>query len=58
MLERNRLRGDAARRPDDEEDQERLANIEELLTVAREFDERHPGDGRATWRRFWKRRAW
>jgi DNA helicase-2/ATP-dependent DNA helicase PcrA len=25
----------------DEEDQERLANIEELLTVAREFDERH-----------------
>jgi DNA helicase-2/ATP-dependent DNA helicase PcrA len=28
-----------------EEDQERLANIEELLTVAREFDERHPGQG-------------
>jgi DNA helicase-2/ATP-dependent DNA helicase PcrA len=27
----------------DEEDEERLANIEELLTVAREFDERHPG---------------
>jgi len=26
-----------------EEDQERLANIEELLTVAREFDERHGG---------------
>ena len=25
----------------DEEDEERLANIEELLTVAREFDERH-----------------
>jgi DNA helicase-2/ATP-dependent DNA helicase PcrA len=25
----------------DEEDQERLANIDELLTVAREFDERH-----------------
>ncbi len=30
---------------DDEEDQERLANIEELLTAARQFDERHPGDG-------------
>ena len=29
----------------DEEDQERLANIEELLTAARQFDERHPGDG-------------
>jgi DNA helicase-2/ATP-dependent DNA helicase PcrA len=28
-----------------EEDQDRLANIEELLTVAREFDERHPGQG-------------
>jgi len=28
-----------------EEDQERLANIEELLTVAREFDERHPDQG-------------
>jgi len=28
-----------------EEDQERLANIEELLTVARQFDERHPDDG-------------
>ena len=27
---------------DDEEDQERLANIEELLTAARQFDERHP----------------
>lgn len=26
---------------EDEEDQQRLANIEELLTVAREFDERH-----------------
>ena len=30
---------------DDEEDQERLANIEELLTAARQFDEKHPGDG-------------
>jgi DNA helicase-2/ATP-dependent DNA helicase PcrA len=30
---------------DSEEDQERLANIEELLTVAREFDEQHPDDG-------------
>jgi len=29
----------------DEEDEERLANIQELLTVAREFDERHPGIG-------------
>jgi DNA helicase-2/ATP-dependent DNA helicase PcrA len=27
------------------EDDERLANIEELLTAAREFDEQHPGDG-------------
>jgi len=30
-------------RSDNEEDVERLANIEELLTVAREFDERHHG---------------
>ncbi len=30
---------------DNEEDLERLANIEELLTVARDFDEHHPGDG-------------
>ena len=29
----------------DEEDEERLANIQELLTVAREFDERHGGTG-------------
>ena len=29
----------------DEEDEERLANIQELLTVAREFDERHSGVG-------------
>ena len=28
----------------DEDDQQRLANIEELLTVAREFDERHSGE--------------
>jgi DNA helicase-2/ATP-dependent DNA helicase PcrA len=28
-----------------EEDQERLANIEELLTAAREFDEQHPEGG-------------
>ncbi len=27
------------------EDAERLANIEELLSAAREFDEQHPGDG-------------
>ncbi|MFH1922992.1 MAG: UvrD-helicase domain-containing protein [Planctomycetota bacterium] len=31
---------------DREEDQERLANIEELLTVAREFDEHEPGPRR------------
>jgi DNA helicase II / ATP-dependent DNA helicase PcrA len=30
---------------EDEDDQERLANIEELLTAAREFDETHPGSG-------------
>jgi DNA helicase II / ATP-dependent DNA helicase PcrA len=30
---------------EDEDDEERLANIEELLTAAREFDEAHPGDG-------------
>ena len=30
---------------EDEEDQERLANVEELLTDAREFDMRHPGEG-------------
>ncbi len=30
----------------DEDDQQRLANIEELLTAAREFDERSPGGGR------------
>ncbi|MBN1590507.1 MAG: ATP-binding domain-containing protein, partial [Pirellulales bacterium] len=30
---------------DAEEDQQRLANIEELLSVARDFDERHPGGG-------------
>ncbi|HTU26980.1 MAG TPA: UvrD-helicase domain-containing protein [Pirellulales bacterium] len=28
---------------EDEEDQERLANLEELLTAARQFDERHAG---------------
>lgn len=28
-----------------EEDQERLANLEELLTAAREFDMRNPGEG-------------
>jgi DNA helicase II / ATP-dependent DNA helicase PcrA len=32
-------------RSESEEDQERLANIEELLTVAREFDERSGGSG-------------
>ncbi len=33
------------RESDDEGDQERLANIEELLTAARQFDEHHPGEG-------------
>jgi len=32
------------RESETEEDQERLANIEELLTAARQFDERHAGD--------------
>ena len=31
---------------DDEQDQNRLANIEELLTDARQFDEEQPGGGR------------
>jgi DNA helicase-2/ATP-dependent DNA helicase PcrA len=31
--------------PDNQEEEERLANVQELLTVAREFDERHPGTG-------------
>jgi DNA helicase-2/ATP-dependent DNA helicase PcrA len=31
---------------DDEDDLQRLANIEELLTAAREFDERTPGESR------------
>ena len=35
---------------EDEEDQQRLANIEELLTVARDFDERSVG--RTAWRLF------
>ncbi|MCE9544455.1 MAG: UvrD-helicase domain-containing protein, partial [Planctomycetia bacterium] len=35
----------AAAESDSEEAQDRLANIEELLTVAREFDEQHPGGG-------------
>lgn len=30
---------------EDEEDEERLANIEELLTAARQFDEHNPGGG-------------
>ena len=34
------------RESEDEEDQERLANIEELLTVARDFDQRHGAAGR------------
>ena len=39
-----------------EEEQERLANIEELLTAAREFDVKHPEANR--WSSFWKRRRW
>ena len=30
---------------DREEDLQRLANIEQLLSVGRDFDEQHPGDG-------------
>jgi DNA helicase-2/ATP-dependent DNA helicase PcrA len=36
---------DQLRNSESEEDLERLANIEELLTAAREFDERSPGEG-------------
>lgn len=36
---------DHLRESQSDEDEERLANIEELLTAAREFDEQHPGDG-------------
>jgi DNA helicase II / ATP-dependent DNA helicase PcrA len=36
---------EALQNSDSEEDQERLANIEELLTAAREFDDQHPEDG-------------
>ncbi|HEX4129253.1 MAG TPA: UvrD-helicase domain-containing protein [Pirellulales bacterium] len=36
---------DFLKQSDEEEDQERLANIEELLTAAREFDERNPEPG-------------
>jgi DNA helicase-2/ATP-dependent DNA helicase PcrA len=32
-------------RSQSQEDQERLANIEELMTAARQFDERSPGEG-------------
>ena len=39
-----------------EEDLQRLANIEELLTVARDFDERRGGTGHS--RPFWKKPAW
>ena len=37
------LPGTCSKSSDTEEDQERLANIEELLTAARQFDERTPG---------------
>jgi DNA helicase-2/ATP-dependent DNA helicase PcrA len=36
---------DLLEKSDAEEDLERLANIEELLTAARQFDEQHPGEG-------------
>jgi DNA helicase II / ATP-dependent DNA helicase PcrA len=36
---------DFLKESEDEDDQERLANIEELLTAAREFDETHPATG-------------
>ncbi|MDZ7617433.1 MAG: UvrD-helicase domain-containing protein [Patescibacteria group bacterium] len=36
---------DSLEKSEDPEDEDRLANIEELLTVAREFDERHGGAG-------------
>jgi DNA helicase-2/ATP-dependent DNA helicase PcrA len=36
---------DFLKQSEDEDDQERLANIEELLTAAREFDEMHPATG-------------
>ncbi|HWA99454.1 MAG TPA: UvrD-helicase domain-containing protein [Pirellulales bacterium] len=36
---------DLLKKSEDEDDHERLANIEELLTAAREFDERNPGAG-------------
>ena len=42
---RDRAIGQLLADSEDEEDQERLANIEELLTAARQFDERHAGDG-------------
>jgi DNA helicase-2/ATP-dependent DNA helicase PcrA len=35
---------DVLRDSEDPEDQDRLANIQELLTAARQFDERHGGD--------------
>ncbi len=56
VLERIGLSG-SFWRSDDEEDQERLANIEELLTAARAV-RRAPPAARATWRRFWKKPAW
>jgi DNA helicase-2/ATP-dependent DNA helicase PcrA len=37
--------GEMLSKSESEEDQERLANVEELLTAAREFDQRHPGQG-------------
>jgi DNA helicase-2/ATP-dependent DNA helicase PcrA len=36
---------DALEKSDSEDDQERLANVQELLTAARQYDERHPDDG-------------
>ncbi len=45
VLEASGYRG-ALAESEDEQDQNRLANIEELLTDARQFDEENPGGGR------------
>lgn len=42
---RDHLRNQANESLGNEEQQDRLANVEELLTVAREFDQRHQGAG-------------
>ena len=45
VLEASNYRASLAE-SDDEQDQNRLANIEELLTDARQFDEQNPGGGK------------